>query len=413
MKTIKIFLLLTLSVLMTGCLKDLRLEDFSEEKLSSTITVTVNMPAGYDFSVTGLVIKLTDPTSGLQYSGVTDATGKATIRVAHGSYVATTEFKHTEAGGIIYILNGTTERIRATPEDPAALSSNLPLNISKTGQIVIKEFYYGGVQNPLTGSNYANDKYIILYNNSGDIAYLDSLCIGVADPYNAPTSGRLSNWVKTGTTELRDSVPNITFGFMFPGTGRDYPLLPGEEVVLATNAINHSASVPSSCDLSLPGYWALYDPILTPGQSVPVAGVNRMIAFWKMGTSNQFVISALSPALFIYNMGGKTVAQFILDTYTWNPGYATNRNFDVLMIDKNLIVDGVECFRNATDSKRLRPEIDNGFAMTEGSGTGQSVHRRIDEEATAAAGGRIVYMDTNNSSNDFVKRPKASLLKIQ
>ncbi|NCC46613.1 MAG: DUF4876 domain-containing protein, partial [Bacteroidia bacterium] len=43
-------------------------------------------------------------------------------------------------------------------------------------------------------------------------------------------------------------------------------------------------------------------------------------------------------------------------------------------------------------------------------GQGQSIHRKIDEAATAAAGGRIVYMDTNNSSNDFEVRSQVSLL---
>lgn len=410
MKTIKIFLLLALAFLISGCLKEMRNEEFTDEALSSTLVIKVLMPQGYNYSTQGLVIKLTDPTSGLQFSGITDAAGIATIKVAHGSYIATTEFKQTEPGGVIYIFNGTTERVRVTPVDPKNISTNLNLNVSKTGQIVIKEFYYGGCVNPATGGSYSNDKYIILYNNSGDIAYLDSLCIGVADPYNAPTSGRLSNWVKPGTTELRDSVPNISFAWMFPGTGKDYPLMPGEEVVLATNAINHAASVSTSINLGKPGYWALYDPILTTGQSVPNAGVKRMVGYWKMGTANQFVISALSPALFIYNMGGKSTQKFINDTYTRNPGYATNRNFDVLMIDKNLIIDGVECLRDVTDTKRLRPEIDNGFTKTDGSGQGQSVHRKIDQAATAAAGGRIVYMDTNNSSNDFEKRATASLL---
>jgi len=79
------------------------------------------------------------------------------------------------------------------------------------------------------------------------------------------------------------------------------------------------------------------------------------------------------------------------------------------MVDKNLVLDGVECFKNITDTKRIRPEVDNGFAITDGSGQGQSIHRKVDPIATAAAGGRIVYMDTNNSSVDFEKRAKASL----
>lgn len=409
MRNFKILLLLIASITISGCMKDLKMSEFTDDATSSTINITLAMPAGYDFPIEGMEIKLADPATGLQFKGVANAAGKAEIRVAPGSYTATSEAKHAVPGGIIYIFNGTSERIRVTPADAKIVSAALPLNVSKTGQIVIKEFYYNGCLNPLTGKIYANDKYIILYNNSDQVAYLDSLCVGMADPFNAPTSGKSSVWVKKGTTELRDSVPNSSIGWMFPGTGTDNPLAPGAQAVICTNGIDHTLTAPNSIDLSKTGYWALYDPILTRGQSTPQPGVKLMQGYWKVGTATQYSLSMVSPAIFIYSLGGKSLAQFILDTYTWNPAQATNRNFDCLMVDKNAVLDGVECFREVTDSKRLRPEIDNGFAKTAGSGTGETVHRKIDVVATAAAGGRIVYMDTNNSTNDFEVRSKASL----
>jgi hypothetical protein len=408
MRNINILFLLIASSGFWGCMKDLKTDEFSDDAISSTISITVTMPQGYDYSTAGLTIILTDPSTGLVFSGLTNQSGTATIRVAHGSYIATTETKHS-TGKVIYIFNGTSEKIRVTPSDPNEVSSAIALNVSKAGQIVIKELYYGGCMNPATGKSYSSDGYIILYNNSDQIAYLDSLCIGVADPGNAPTSGRISSWVKQGTTELRDSIPNSRMGWMFPGNGTDNPLQPGEEVVISLNGIDHTLTCPTSVNLGKAGYWALYDPIMTPKQSTPSPGVKLLQGFWKVGTSTAYSISVVSPAVFIYSLGGKSTAQFVTDTYTWNPSYPSTRNFDCLMVDKNLILDGIECFRSVTDSKRLRPEIDNGYTMTDGSGTGQSVHRRIDEVATLAAGGRIVYMDTNNSTNDFVMRPTASL----
>lgn len=409
MRNIKILLILIASLSIWGCMKDVKSSQFTDDATSSTINITVAMPSGYDYPVAGMKVKLSDPSTGLLFEGITNADGVAQIRVAHGSYTATSEAKYSVPGGVIYIFNGTSNRIRVTPTDEKVVDADLPLNVSKTGQIVIKEFYYGGCLNPLTGKTYANDKYIILYNNSDAVAYLDSLCIGVADPFNAPTSGKSSVWVKKGTTELRDSVPNTSMAWMFPGTGKDNPLEPGAQVVVCTNGINHTITAPNSVDLSKAGYWALYDPILTKGQSTPQPGVKLMQGYWKVGTATQYTISQLSPALFIYSLGGKSLSKFILDTYTWNPAQATNRNFDCLMVDKNSVLDGIECFRDVTDSKRLRPEIDNGFTKTNGSGTGETVHRKIDAVATAAAGGRIVYMDTNNSSNDFEVKTKASL----
>jgi hypothetical protein len=40
---------------------------------------------------------------------------------------------------------------------------------------------------------------------------------------------------------------------------------------------------------------------------------------------------------------------------------------------------------------------------------GKTIHRVVDEEATSNAGGRIVYKDTNNSSNDFYVRASQSI----
>lgn len=412
MKTNKIyiFLLLILTLSLSSCLKDLRESDFRDENLSSTIDIEVKLPQGYNYSLGGLVVTLTDPSTGLVFQGVTSTNGIASIKVAHGTYIATTNFKETESGGVILIFNGTTDQIRVTPVDAASVSKQLPLTVSKAGQIVIKEFFFGGRVNPVTGKKYSSDQYIILYNNSSEVAYLDSLCVGVVDPWNALINGAQSHWVKPGTTELRDSVPNIGIGWMFPGSGKENALQPGQELVISLNAINHLASVPSSADLSKPGYWALYDAMLTPAQSSPEPGVRSLEGFWKAGLTKSYTISQSSPALFLYTLGGKSPAKFVEDTYTQNPKYA-NANFNVLMVDKDLVLDGVECFRNPTDTKRFRSEIDNGYVMIAAAGEGQSVHRKIDEQATAATGGRIVYMDTNDSSKDFEVRDIASLLK--
>ncbi|MDD2420008.1 MAG: hypothetical protein PHO51_06050, partial [Bacteroidales bacterium] len=108
MKTNKIylFLILVLPLFLSGCLKDLREADFSDDNLSSTIKIEVILPQEYDYSLEGLTVSLTDPNTGRMFQGQTNSSGVASIDVAHGSYIATTEFKETESGGIIYIFNG-------------------------------------------------------------------------------------------------------------------------------------------------------------------------------------------------------------------------------------------------------------------------------------------------------------------
>ncbi|MPL78304.1 hypothetical protein SDC9_24168 [bioreactor metagenome] len=400
---------ISLIIILSGCMKELRENAFSEESLSSVINIEVGMPARYNFDLDGVSLLLNDPVSGLSFSGKTDIDGKASIRVAHGSYSITAVVKYSEPGGLIYIFNGSANKVRVTPADANVINVKMDLNASVSGQIVIKEAYYGGAVNPLTGKTYSNDKYVILYNNSDEIAYLDSLCFGMTDPYNAPTAGKLSPWIKPGTTELRDSVPAVSMAWIFPGDGDDNILRPGEEVVISMNAIDHTTISPNSVNLGRAGYWAVYDPILTKGQAAPESGVKLLKCFWKVGTSNQYSFSLASPAFFIFTLGGKSPERFAQDTYTWHPNQPERRTFDCLMIDKRLIIDGVECFREATDSKRLRPEIDNGYAMTSGTGSGQSVHRRMEKVVTDELGTRTLYMDTNNSTLDFEIRNWPSL----
>jgi hypothetical protein len=392
-------------LIIPSCLENIRSDEFSEAELSGTVIVSVKMPEGYDYPVKGLKVILYDNTAGLQFKGITDEQGVAEIRVAPGYYIASTETSFRDSGGILYLFNGMSEKIDAISQSN---SVEIELTASKSSQIVFKELYFGGCFNEETGKSYTTDKYIILYNNSDQDAYLDSLCLGVVHPFNAPTDGRLSDWVKPGTSELRDSIPAASMVWMFPGTGKDNILEPGREVVLALNAIDHSASVRNSVNLGRPGYWAIYDPIMTPRHATPEAGVKLLEGIWKIGSATSFVISNFSPGFFIFTLGGKSIEQYILDNYALNPN-SSNINSSALLVDKNLILDAVECLRNPTDTKRFMPEIDNGFAMISGSGQGQSIIRKVDNEETEKTGGRIVYMDTNNSSNDFEVIPHPTL----
>lgn len=68
------------------------------------------------------------------------------------------------------------------------------------------------------------------------------------------------------------------------------------------------------------------------------------------------------------------------------------------MISKDWVIDGVECVVSASNAKkRIHNNIDAGFTYIPTKNLGNSVHRKVDE----IVDGRIIYMDTNNSSEDF------------
>ena len=78
--------------------------------------------------------------------------------------------------------------------------------------------------------------------------------------------------------------------------------------------------------------------------------------------------------------------------------------------DNEWIVDGVEVcnMTEATKNTRLPPDVDAGYIGFSAKAQGHTLHRKLDEEATAAAGFER-YVDTNNSSNDFYERETQSL----
>ena len=320
MKTYHILTLLVI-FLFTGCLK--------EEKMSIGALIKVNMPEGFEnTSPEGIDVKLYSTTSGLTYTSKCDASGIATFNVEYGFYEAVAQ--HRERGeNTIDIFNGRMERIVLSEGTKDGDTYTINLTHAKLQQLIIKEIYYASCKKD-DGKNYGKDAYMSIYNNSDEIAYLDSLCIGTVNPV---TSTSPSNFTKPDGS-LWDEIPLFMMAWQFPGTGTDYPLQPGEETIIALNAINHVDIASQSVDLSKADF-----------------------AFWDPLSTMKF-----------------------------------------LMIHKDWVIDGVECVTSASKAnKRIPNNIDAGFTYIPTSYLGNSVCRKVDE----VVDGRTIYMDSNNSSEDF------------
>jgi hypothetical protein len=96
---------------------------------------------------------------------------------------------------------------------------------------------------------YGNSKFVELYNNADTTIYLDGKVIGMGFNIVYDLSpNRPCNLF----THLRIDPLGIWALQMeqFPGSGRDYPLAPGETVVVARDAIDHRPFAPTALDLS-------------------------------------------------------------------------------------------------------------------------------------------------------------------
>ena len=148
-------------ILFGSCIQELRKDDFKDEAISGLMKIQLEMPEGFEqYSTEGMKILLLDNTSGLEYTVTADANGYAEARVAFGTYSVSSESKYKE-NKAISIFNGMQAGLRVTPDNNTA-NVSIELKHSKSSQIIIKEFYYGGCKNISTGKNYAKDVYVIL-----------------------------------------------------------------------------------------------------------------------------------------------------------------------------------------------------------------------------------------------------------
>jgi len=115
----------------------------------------------------------------------------------------------------------------------------LPTSFGRRGSLVVSEVYSGNPYDASTGTYYENGHYIELFNNSDSTIFLDKLTIGLGfarshDHANFPCS--LYEPLAADTLGLWTG-----FFWRIPGTGREFPLAPGQSSLLASDAIDHSA----------------------------------------------------------------------------------------------------------------------------------------------------------------------------
>jgi len=356
-----------------------------------------------------VTVKIEDVDRVNSYRTKTDKKGTAQFSLTNGIY----RIQVSDKNGT-HIFNGLADNVKLVNSD---MTFNLPLTHSRAGTIIIKEIYCGGCKKlPLEG-DYQSDKYIILHNNDSEIQYLDSLCFGALDPYNSHST---NVWVTqdemTGATIFPDFAPVIQCIWQFGGTGKSFPLQPGEDAVIAINgAIDHAAQYPQSVNLNKPGYFVCYNNVYFPNtlyhpapgdQITPDHHLNVVI---KTGQANAYSYSIFSPATIIFKAKETTIQDYVLGAgnVIQKPGSTVDQ---VIKIPLDWVIDGAEVYYGGSSSnkKRISPSIDAGYVTQSATYSGRSLYRHIDEEATQEAGYEVM-VDTNNSSTDFYERDKPSL----
>jgi hypothetical protein len=421
-------------------------DDTDDSYVVYPFSVQLVYPGDSDYTaVEGVKVHLVNTLANVAFDTVTNAAGRADFLVPQGLYEVSVTDARSE-GGVATIFNGLKSNITVTKSWNADTPPvELALTLSRAGQVIIKELYVGGCQKSDGSGLFQSDKYVILYNNSAHEASLDSLAFGMIYPYNA--SG--DDYINEG-----GDLSYATAGWLPAGSGFWYfksslTLAPGAQVVVSINgAIDNTVTYSNSVNLANAAYYCMYDLAAftntlyypTPSEVIPSS---HYLGAYRFAAGNAWVLSANSPAFIIFSPKGTSLAAFVSNPDSKDPD--SGETLTRLKLPADWIVDGIEVYRtgNYENNKRLTPAIDAGHVYLI-NGQGYTLYRNVDVAATTAiegnaaklvygyslgttdvegttdpsgidaeasirAGARIIYKDTNNSSNDFHLRRISSL----
>lgn len=296
------------------------------------------------------------------YDTLSDTAGKAYFnRILPDNYNISVS-KRMVSNLMKISMNGSLVNVPLFDEDQILTVYVQPAVVS---QLVISELYYNGSppQPPYNIPQYFHDQFTEIYNNSDEVVYLDSMIIADVDIGHAD-----------------EDYIYCVHANMFPGTGRDYPLYPGEFVTVAQDAIDHTAAVPGSVDLSGADF-----EYFVGGGDIDNPEVENMIQIHhKYG--NDVLYSVFNDAVVLLK---------VKDPYAW--GYS---QFDLILFPKSAVIDGIDYRANLAEVeyKHLDASIDAGLTGGFEAYKSKSVHRKIE----SWDGERAILMDNNNSSIDFI-----------
>lgn len=310
---------------------------------------------------------------GTEYNLTTDSNGVAEVSgIISDDYLVTANRKmlpeemkiiNGVSRGDIKLTNTNERIIRLGPAIGNEVTIHMEMVIGSS-PIVISEIYACG---PPGSGLYYHDKYVEVYNQTDTVQYLDGLLV-------VEVFANYSLGIRYGNDPDYVHSKNI---WKFPGSGKDYPINPGQFVVCAEDAIDHRINAPNSVDLSHADFEFYKDD----APDVDNPNVPNMLRVYQP-YGNDWLIGGEGDALVISNCPSDSIIP----------------SGDQFLIPIKSVLDGVEYLKDPTrlDLKIMNSAIDAGATGSIQFYTGKSMERK-----SSTITPRRILKDDNNSSVDF------------
>lgn len=289
--------------------------------------------------------------------------------------------------------------------------------------IIFKEVYFEGV-----ASYYFQDAFYELVNNSNEVQYLDGIIFALID---RGSKKDISNWADSLGNIPADYYPLSNYVMQFPGSGKEYPLQPGQNIVIATLSMDHTARELTDADAPSPSKlddadWEIYIP--TSSRDIDNPDVPNLEHIW--GSGGFYFMPAVfgQPMALIKLPEGMTAEAFVTDSTNYHSAPGTTK--DILCVPCDYVIDAIDIQRHGETQivKAFHPAQDAGYTFITGTDetapdyvvdfdswespmyTGKSLRRKC---TMVTDEGRAYFKDTNNSTVDFVLGGQRAVVRRQ
>ena len=380
-------------------------DDEAEKKIDVTFNAIPKVAGALDVSaLAGTPVQFTEVRNQDTKSFSLDANGSVIASLPMGVYNVSIEKNITNAQGEQVVISLRMENVNVNTDGQVIDGYVNSLPASALGKdFIFSEVFFNGETN--SGRMMHPDQYIVLFNPTEDVLYADGVSVGV--------TMHISWWPKElwYDSYYPDQVPIGGF-ITIPGSGKEHPIQPGEKLVIAFTAINHSEVVNGeiaydhAVDLSGADFEVYYGPDANDVDNPSVPNV----LITENGDSYGFFFQPrgyVSPVMFRLENGQQsTVDAFVNSHTTLSKTHvdATETtpegdiDIHILAIETENIIDGIQTSDVPQDVKtRVVPEtVDRGKFLVNGCHRQELCIRK-----EIKVGDKTFYQDTNNSSEDM------------
>lgn len=387
-------------VLLTSCS-----DDESEKRIDITFNAIPKVAGALDVSaLAGTPVVFTEVRNQETKSFNLDANGSVVASLPMGVYNVAIEKAITNAQGEQVVISLRMENVNVNTAGQTIEGFVNSLPASALGKdFIFSEVFFNGETN--SGRMMHPDQYIVLFNPTEDVLYADGVCIGVTMHLSWQNK---QLWYDSYYPE---QVPIGGF-ITIPGSGKEHAVQPGEKLVIAFTAINHSEVVNGeiaydhAVDLSGADYEIYYGPDANDVDNPDVPNV----LITENGDSYGFFFQPrgyVSPVMFRLENGMQATIDAFVNSHTTlsktevaatETTPAGEIDIHILAVPTNDIIDGIQTSDVPQDVKtRVVPEtVDRGKFLVNGCHRQELCIRK-----EIKVGDKTFYQDTNNSLEDM------------